>query len=52
MTYNFLSPPNRFKPREFKKNFQGSSITYSLQPKRCLTELKVTGIPCAKWGST
>ena len=32
MTYNFLSPPNRFKPREFKE--------YSLQPQSCLTKLK------------
>ena len=32
MTYNFLSPPNRFKPREFKE-FSGGLLTYSLQPQ-------------------
>ena len=29
MMYNFLSPPNRFKPREFKE-FLGGLLTYSL----------------------
>ena len=31
MIYDFLSPPDRFKPREFIE-FSGRLITYSLQP--------------------
>ena len=39
MKYNFLSPPNRFKPREFKEFSGGGGATHILASTTMMSHL-------------